>query len=119
MIRGHDDYAKANVNVYEYSVADAGNVNNSLSWSIHVDPFNGGIQSLDGPNETTGNTPEQGTDEYTEMLAASDQFVEIPYQEIENPSLRELADGESVFRAVNPAVQITSEPTAPEEYSPW
>jgi hypothetical protein len=117
IIRGHDDYAKANVNLYEYSVADAGNVNNSMTWELRVDPYDGGIQSIDGISETTS-TPQPGTDEYESMLEASDQFVKIPADAVEDPSLRALADGEPVYRAVNPDVTVEFEPTAPEEHSP-
>ena len=47
IVRGQDGYAKANVDVYECSVADEGNVNNNHSWNIYVDPFNGGTTSVD------------------------------------------------------------------------
>ncbi len=117
IIRTHEGYAEANVNLYEYSVADAGNVNNNMTWGLRVDPHNGGIQSIDTTSRTTS-TPQPGTNEYEAMLEASDQFEKIPAEAIEEPSLRELADGEPVYRAVNPDVTIEFKPTAPEEYSP-
>lgn len=97
IIRGQSGFAKANVDVNEYSVADAGNVNNSHTWNLYVDPFDGGTTSVDAQS-----FEQMSRLEKVRYMERSDSFKRIPADEVDS------ADTGPVFQAVDPLVEITS-----------
>lgn len=111
MIRNHDDYSTARVKIHEYAVADMGNVNSSVSFTYSVDPM-GNIQSIDSDEVLD-------MEEQIKIMENSEKFKKIPYEEIENKTKKELANGNPIYRALDPDVSITSQTGAPEKYAPW
>lgn len=70
-------------------------------YDVYVDPVPyASIASAD-------NRPNPGTTEYTDFLERTNAATKVPFDDIENPSVKDLADGGAVYRARNPYVEVT------------
>lgn len=82
-------------------------------FDVYVDPVpdyiygTEGSTTSDASTASAGNRPEPGAPEYTDFLERSNAATKVPLDDIENPRVKELADGGPVYRARNPYSEVT------------
>lgn len=78
------------------------------SYSMYVDPVGKMSVTSDDSTVDSNTQPRPGDADYTDFLVQNGLARKIPFEKIQDPELRELADGRPVYRALNPQVRIES-----------
>lgn len=82
-------------------------------FDVYVDPVPDYIYGVEGSTTSdtstasADNRPEAGAPEYTDFLERTNAATKVPLDDIENPRVKELADGGPVYRARNPYAEVT------------
>lgn len=83
-------------------------------YDVYVDPVSN-LDTIEGDRTTdtatTSDTdrPSPGTSGYTDFLEESNGIKKIPFDAIDNPRSRELADGGPIYRSLNPSAVVTEQ----------
>jgi hypothetical protein len=106
IVRTYEDHRKAEVRVWMNGNSSLATVGGDLSFDVYVDPYNSNdFESTDHGSSSISDMSEAEKRQYMEK---SSDFKKIPHDEIEDDYKKELANGEAIYRALNPQVTIES-----------
>lgn len=82
-------------------------------YDVYVDPVPDNVQSVDGSTTSdtstasAGDHPLPSDSGYTDFLERTNAATKVPFDDIENSRVKELADAGPVYRARNPYSEVT------------
>ena len=106
IVRPHDDHRIAEVTVDMYASSAFSSTGGDLYFDLYVDPYTS--NDFDSGDYGDSSLSDMSEEERRQFMTESSKFQKIPYDEIEDDHEKEMADGEPIWRALDPQVVIES-----------
>jgi len=106
IVRPYDGHRIAEVQVTMYAGSGLASVGGDLYFDLYVDPYNS--NNFDSTDYRNSSLSDMSEEEERRFMTDSSKFQKIPYDEIEDDYKREMANGEPIWRALDPQVVIES-----------